>query len=166
VVAGRPNARFTEQMDRLPANRSQGHAKGTRGFLIADFSNCLVIPYGQGVDMTYYSRREEENIIPEPEIFGQEWITACKTGSAASCNFDYNGRMMETMLLGLAAYQAGEDVTYDGSTGTTNSARANQFLAKNYREGWPIDGCSKFPDIKISPADRHRVKVRFDGVHL
>ena len=113
--------------------------KGSKGFLVSDFNNRLVIPYGKEADMSYYDRRPVKDLIPEPLAFQEEWVHACKTGAPTSCDFNYNGRMMEMMLLGLAAYQAGEEVTYDGASGTTNSPEANRFLAKSYREGWPID---------------------------
>jgi predicted dehydrogenase len=114
--------------------------KGTKGFIVSDFNNRLILPYGKKADMSYYNRRNEEDLIPDPPQFHEEWVLACKNGGKTSCDFDYNGRMMEMMLLGLAAYQAGEDVKYDGKSGSTDSAKANRFLKKEYREGWPIDG--------------------------
>ena len=114
--------------------------KGSKGFVISDFNNRLILPYGKEADMSYYNKRDEKDLIPSMGMFQEEWLNACKNGGNTSCDFNYNGRMMEMMLLGLAAYQAGEDVTYDASTGTTNSANANRFLSKSYREGWPLDG--------------------------
>ena len=113
--------------------------KGSKGFVVADFNNRIVLPYGKEADMTYYNKRAAEDVIPEPLAFQTEWVHAAKNGGKTSCDFNYNGRMMEMMLLGLAAYRSGEKVTYDGKTGTTNSATANQFLKKDYRAGWPID---------------------------
>ncbi len=113
--------------------------KGTHGFLICDFRNRLILPYGNNADLSYYDKRATEDLIPDMGHFQEEWVQACKTGSKTSCDFNYNGRMMEMMLLGLAAYQGGEAVSYDGSTGKTDSAKVNGFLKKSYREGWPID---------------------------
>ena len=57
-----------------------------------------------------------------------------------SCNFDYAGRLIETMLLGLVAYRVGEPISYDGKTGKSNNDKANALMGKKYREGWPLDG--------------------------
>jgi len=34
--------------------------KGAKGFLIADFQNRVLLPYGAGADITYYNRRPAE----------------------------------------------------------------------------------------------------------
>jgi len=45
------------------------------------------------------------------------------------------------MLLGLVAYRAGEKLNYDAASGrVTNSAKANEYLSKTYRDGWVLDG--------------------------
>ena len=49
--------------------------------------------------------------------------------------------MIETLMLGLAAHQAGEVLEYDAKTGTiTNDPAANEFLTKQYRKGWTLNG--------------------------
>ena len=51
--------------------------------------------------------------------------------------------MIETMCLGLVAYRAGvgKKLEYDGAAGkVTNNAEANQYLTKEYREGWSLTG--------------------------
>ena len=45
------------------------------------------------------------------------------------------------MLLGIVAIRAGQGVQirYDGQTGTVaNNAAANQFIAREYRQGWSL----------------------------
>jgi len=45
------------------------------------------------------------------------------------------------MCLGLAAFRAGGRLEYDGVAGKiTNNENANQYLTKEYRDGWPISG--------------------------
>ncbi|MFM1748576.1 MAG: Oxidoreductase family, C-terminal alpha/beta domain, partial [Verrucomicrobiota bacterium] len=39
----------------------------------------------------------------------------------------------------LVAYRAGKKLKYDGKTGLTDDAGANQYLGRKYRDGWPID---------------------------
>ena len=48
---------------------------------------------------------------------------------------------MEMMMLGLAAYRAGEKLEYDGETGrVTNNEDANELLKRSYRPGWTLVG--------------------------
>jgi hypothetical protein len=84
------------------------------------------------------------------DIFQIEWLDACKgkrngmrhgTSSKTNCDFDYAGTMMEQMLLGLVAHRAGKRLEYDGSTGrVTNSSEANDYLKRQYRPGWTLNG--------------------------
>ena len=115
--------------------------KGSKGFVVADFSNRLVLPYGKEADLTYYRPRAKKDLIPPLGGFQQEWINACKGDLKTSCDFDYGGRLIEMMLLGLVAYRVGEKLEYDGASGkVTNSAEGNDLLHREYREGWTLNG--------------------------
>lgn len=82
--------------------------------------------------------------------FQTEWLDACKgksdgaihgTSSKTHCDFDYAGTMIEQMMLGLVAHRAGKKLEYDGATGrVTNASEANQYLAREYRKGWTLNG--------------------------
>jgi hypothetical protein len=82
--------------------------------------------------------------------FQMDWIDACKgknnnvvhgTSSKTHCDFDYTGTMMEQMLLGLVAHRAGKKLTYDPATGrVTNMAEANDYLKRQYRPNWTLNG--------------------------
>ncbi|HPO13321.1 MAG TPA: gfo/Idh/MocA family oxidoreductase, partial [Candidatus Hydrogenedentes bacterium] len=115
--------------------------KGTKGVLIADFHKRILLPNEEGADMTYYNRRPPEKILPPIHHFQKEWINACKGDLKTSCDFDYNGRMIEMMLLGLVAYRAGKPLDYDGANGrVTNSPEADALLRRTYRKGWNLNG--------------------------
>jgi len=115
--------------------------KGTDGFLVADFESHIILPYGKEADMTYYKPRTKENLLPPLGGFQEEWIKACKGNLKTSCDFDYAGKMMEQMTLGLVAYRAGKKLEYDGVTGrVTNCEEANALLKHQYREGWTLNG--------------------------
>jgi predicted dehydrogenase len=115
--------------------------KGTKGFLIADFDSRLLLPFGNDADMSYYNRRQKDDMIPPMGHFQKEWIDACKGDLKTSCDFDYNGRMTEMMMLGLVAYRVGKKIDYDPETGkVTNSAEANDLLSREYRKGWTLNG--------------------------
>ncbi len=117
--------------------------KGEKGFIIADFRRRLLIPSGKEADLTYFDIRSKEELLPELGHFQKQWTNACKNGkpSKTACNFEYSANMIETLCLGLCGYRAGESLKYDGRKGRfTNNASANQFLAKEYRKGWPMVG--------------------------
>ena len=135
-------------MPRTPKNwvdlNKIGHGamfKGSKGFLISDFGSRLIIPWGNDADMSYYNRRDKDEMIPDLGHFQKEWTDACKGDLKTSCDFKYSGDLIETMLLGLVAYRAGEKIEYDGATGrVTNNAKANEYVSRKYRPGWPLDG--------------------------
>ncbi|MFM8617418.1 MAG: Gfo/Idh/MocA family protein [Opitutaceae bacterium] len=113
--------------------------KGNKGVLLADFNSRMLIPDAKA-DLTDYKIRPKEAQLPDIGDFQEEWITACKGDvTKTCCNFDYNGLMTEQMALGLVAYRAGKKLKYDGKTGRTDDAGANQFLGRKYRDGWLID---------------------------
>ena len=69
--------------------------------------------------------------------FYQEWIDACKGGSAASCNFDYSGPLSETVLLANVAYRAGGGFEWDATKlQAIGNDKAGQFLKSYFRKGW------------------------------
>ncbi len=116
--------------------------KGTRGYLLTDFTSRLLIPFGDDADMSYYSRRPKDKMLPNLGHFQTQWIEACKDPSRkTACDFEYSGTMIETMVLGLVAYRVGKKLEYDGVSGkVTNCPEANELLGRKYREGWTIDG--------------------------
>jgi hypothetical protein len=73
--------------------------------------------------------------------FQGEWIAACKGGPETSCNFDYAGKMIEMMMLGLVAYRANAELVYDPAAGkVANNPAADALLRRKYREGWKLVG--------------------------
>jgi len=115
--------------------------KGTKGALVADFNTRLLIPAREGADMTHYKSPAKEEVAPPHGSFVGQWINACKSNLKTSCDFDYAGRMIETLMLGLAAHQAGKLLEYDSVTGrVTNYSEANGNLIKEYRKGWTLNG--------------------------
>ncbi len=115
--------------------------KGTKGFVVADFTSRMILPLGDDADMTYYKPRPKNEVLPPLGLFQKEWFDACKGNLKTSCDFNYSGLMIEQMLLGLVAYRAGQKIEYDGTAGrVTNVADANQYLTNKYREGWTLNG--------------------------
>lgn len=121
--------------------QSIGHGalfKGTEGIIVADFRNRFLIPMGDHADLSRFTPP-----TPRPPIGGfmQQWFTACKTNLKTDCDFDYAGKMIETLMLGLVAHRAGKTLNYNAQNGTiTNHKEANAFLKKTYRNGWTLNG--------------------------
>ena len=116
--------------------------KGSQGFLVADFTTRMVLPYGAGADLSYYAPRKKEDQLPPVGHFQKQWIDACKDPSkSTACDFEYSANMIEQMLLGLVAYRAGGKIEYDPASGkVTNLPAANEFISRQYRPGWVLNG--------------------------
>jgi hypothetical protein len=115
--------------------------KGSKGFVVADFDSRLLLPIGGSADMTYYKPRPKDKVLPPIGHFQKEWINACKGNLKTSCDFDYGGKLIEMMLLGLVAYQVGAKLEYDGKAGRVkNNDKANELLRRTYRSGWTLNG--------------------------
>jgi len=115
--------------------------KGNKGYIIADFTTRMVIPYGKNADLTYLNT--EDIKIPEKTVanFGEEWTNACKGDLKTSCNFDYSGILIEQLLLGSVAFDVGKKLDYNAKKMEfTNSPEGNRLLKKEYREGWVLNG--------------------------
>jgi predicted dehydrogenase len=112
---------------------------------------------GEKGHITYETYGDNPKVYPEslalqaetiPKTFERvaephevNWAKACKGEGKASCPFDYAARLTEIMLLGIVALRAGQSrrILYDGaSMAVTNVPEANQFLTREYREGWAL----------------------------
>jgi len=81
---------------------------------------------------------------PEPTIAKSlghhaEWIHACKTGAATTCNFEYAGWLTEANHLGNVAYRVGKKLTWDHrQLRATNAPEADALIRREYRKGWKL----------------------------
>jgi predicted dehydrogenase len=113
---------------------------GSKGVLIAGFRNRILVPSVEGADMTYYDAPSADEVAGPHGNFASQWINACKGDLKTSCDFDYAGLMIETLMLGLAAHRAGKELKYDPAAGRiTNDSVANDYLRKEYRKGWMLN---------------------------
>ena len=129
---------------------------------------CYVITCdAYGSDPKMYLKGEpviipERVKIDEPEFGHQrQWVAACKAGfnskehKELTSSFDYAGPMTETVLMGNLAirsymlrkensnggydFYARKKLLWDGENmKITNLPEANQFVTRNYRQGWKI----------------------------
>ena len=115
--------------------------EGSKGVLVANFDSRVLFPHGGQADLTYYKPRTKQTLIPPMGNFQRQWINACKGDLKTSCDFDYGGKMIEMMLLGLVAYRVGKKINYDGAVGLcSDCSEANQLLRRTYRSGWTLNG--------------------------
>ena len=83
--------------------------------------------------------KRPEKTLPRSVGHHQEWINACKGGEPAGSNFDYAGPLTETVLLGNIALRTGKKLFWDTEAFRfTNDDDANQYLHREYREGWSL----------------------------
>ena len=87
-----------------------------------------------------------EPTIPSSPGHYQEWIDACKGGAVAGSNFDWAGPLTEVVLMGNIALRMDmkekmdrHKLLWDAKTKRfSNVPEANQYLHKEYREGWSL----------------------------
>ena len=107
---------------------------GSEGMLLVNYSKHVLWPKEKFVDY----QPPEPNIAPSVGHH-REWIQACKTGTPTLCNFDYSGRVTETMLLGNVAYRVGQKLEWDAANAkVSNCPEANDYLRRPYRPGWTL----------------------------
>ena len=77
--------------------------------------------------------------IPRSIGHRQEWVAACKGEGSAKSNFEFAGPMTETTLLGNIAIRTGKKLNWDSENmKITNLPEANEFLHRDYRQGWNL----------------------------
>ncbi len=107
---------------------------GDKGMLLADYNKLALLPEEQFRDFP-----RPAPTIPESIGHHKEWLLACKTGSATTCNFDYSGGLTEANHLGNVAYRVGKKIAWDPAKlecpGTPEAAR---FIKREYRKGWEL----------------------------
>jgi predicted dehydrogenase len=73
----------------------------------------------------------------EDYMHKQDWIRAIKGGPAPCSNFDYAGPFTEYVVLGNLALRANARIEWDAKNmKITNLPEANQWIGKEYPEGW------------------------------
>jgi predicted dehydrogenase len=84
--------------------------------------------------------KPEQSLPRSPGHF-TEWVEAIKANdpSKAMSNFDYAGRLTETVLLGVVALKAGSKIEWDAVAMKARNCRAaDPFIRREYRKGFSI----------------------------
>ncbi|MBI2477832.1 MAG: gfo/Idh/MocA family oxidoreductase [Planctomycetia bacterium] len=121
--------------DGKPMNVGSGQLfVGEKGLILSGYTQRSLIPAEDFSDF-----KAPEAYIPASIGHHEEWVNAIKTGGPTTCNFDYSGALTESVLLGTVAYRSGEKIEWDSANlKVTNSEKAQQFVHKEYRQGWTL----------------------------
>jgi hypothetical protein len=102
--------------------------------LLADYSNRKLLP-----------EKDFEGFTPPPQTIPnsighhKEWVEACKSGGATTCNFDYSGALTEAVLLGNVAYRLGRPIAWDAKNlKAIGEPEADKYIQKEYRKPWTL----------------------------
>lgn len=109
--------------------------EGERGRLLADFeSHQLFLEPGLAVETP-------GRTLPISLGHHRDWIMACKTRSATTCNFDDAGALTEAVLLGNVSYRlGGTKLDWDSQKlRCPNCPEAEPYLEREYRSGWKLE---------------------------
>ncbi|MHC4242071.1 MAG: Gfo/Idh/MocA family protein [Planctomycetota bacterium] len=108
---------------------------GSKGKLMADYGRFKLFPE----DKFEGIKRPR---VPRKPSHTDDWVEACKTNEPLrpGTNFSYSGLLTETVLLGIAAYRAGEKLFWDTENlKITNNPQAECFIRRDkYRKGWTL----------------------------
>lgn len=121
--------------DELP--NSGGLIVGERGAIqyLDDYGNNIrVFSFGNN------ELKEPQQTLERSEGHHEEWYAACvgdKPYTYPRSNFGYAAMLTESVVLGTVAQKTGGKLEYDWvNQRITNNNGANQYLTKDYRDGW------------------------------
>ena len=107
---------------------------GSKGMILANYGKHVLLPEKEFEGF----QRPSRTILRSPGHH-EEWLQACKTGKAASANFEYSGWLTEANHLGNVAYRVGKKLVWDPTTlKAANAPEADQFIRRTYRKGWEL----------------------------
>ncbi len=110
---------------------------GDRGKILCSFN---------GAGPKLIPQRKMDAFQPPPKTLPRspgnerEWLDACKGGKTKpGGNFEYEGLVTETLLLGNVATRIGDKLTWDrGAMRIVNSEKAQKMVSPERRKGWEI----------------------------
>ena len=129
--------------EEIPENIKMGDDYGG-ALYVGDKGMILCVSHGANSLRIWPEKRMQEYQRPPktiPRSIGhyREWIAACKGGELAASNFNYAGPMTETVLLGNVAIRSDAKLYWDAENMRfPNHSEADQFLHRQYREGWSL----------------------------
>jgi predicted dehydrogenase len=128
-----------------PQELVPGEKLPSSGSIIVGEQGTLYSPndYGAAYKMfpmeKFAEFKKPDPTLPRSEGHFKEFAIACAGGPPAMSNFDYAGRLTETVLLGNVALRAGKKIEWDAEyLKATNAPEVDQYIRRNYRPGFDI----------------------------
>jgi len=110
---------------------------GDRGKILCGFNGAhpKLIP-----DAKMSSFQEPPKTLPRSPGNEREWLDACKGGKVKpGGNFEFEGMVTETLLLGNVAARTGEKLSWErAGLKVTNNQAAQKFVRPERRSGWEL----------------------------
>ena len=117
--------------------RSGSFILGSKGALYSpnDYGSKFIL----APEKSFEKYKKPKATLPRSPGHFKEYAIACKGGPAAMSNFNYAGRLTETILLGNVALRAGKKIEWDAKKMmVTNDKAANKFIKREYRKGFSV----------------------------
>jgi predicted dehydrogenase len=126
-----------------PPELEEGRRLPKHGGLYVGEKGTMLVPLGGGPRLLPESRmkgfKPPEPTLPRSPGHCREWLDACRGGPKPLADFDYSGPLTEMVLLGNVAIRTGGKLTWDSTNmKVTNVPEANEYLHREYREGWTL----------------------------
>jgi len=109
---------------------------GDRGVIMCGFNGAdpKLIP-----ETKMQEFKQPPKTLPRSPGNDREWIEACKGGKPGGANFEFEGPITETLLLGNVALRAGKKLSWSGADmKVPNLPEAQQYIRNDYRQGWTL----------------------------
>ncbi|NCA11736.1 hypothetical protein EBR56_08000 [bacterium] len=106
---------------------------GTDGMLLCGFDDWQLLPAEKFAEV----KAPPQTLAPSPG-FHQEWVDACRGGRPATCNFEYTGPLVESVLLANIAYRVRGEFAWDAAAMKSDRDDVNVMLKREYRKGWQV----------------------------
>jgi predicted dehydrogenase len=130
---------------RPPQELLMGEKLANSGSLLVGSEGSLYSPDDYGSSYVLLPKdkfadfKKPEQTLPRSPGHFEEFVRACKGGEPAMSNFDYAGRLTETILLGNVAMRAGQKIEWDAKAGKVkNLPDFTGGITREYRSGFSI----------------------------
>jgi predicted dehydrogenase len=138
----RPERPEELELDRPFKNEKEGE-EGEGMLFIGDKGKILCTFNGGNPELIPASKmaayKQPPKTLPRSPGNEREWLNACKGGKEKpGGNFEFEGLVTETLLLGNVASRLGQKLTWDRSNLKVNSDVAQKWVQPERRKGWEL----------------------------
>lgn len=141
----RPNANIMKQAAAVLKAHGVGRKKLLSGSWLVGTKGVLYSPgdYGEEYyllpEASFKDFKKPKLILPRSPGHFKEFIIACNGGKPAMSNFNYAGRLTETILIGNLALRSKKKLLWDSKNlKVTNDKAVNKYVTRDYRKGFEL----------------------------